>query len=42
MIPELMKQDHEALDDLLQSLQSSLDKHQVMTSFELLDRAEGY
>jgi len=37
MIPELMKQDHEALDDLLQSLQSSLDKHQVMTSFELLD-----
>jgi len=37
MIPELMKQDHEALDDLLQSLQSSLEKHQVMTSFELLD-----
>jgi|SRR6185437_2897140 len=37
MIPELMEQDHEALDDLLQSLQSSLYKHEVMTSFELLD-----
>jgi hemerythrin superfamily protein len=37
MIPELMEQDHEALDDLLQSLQSSLDKQEVVTSFELLD-----
>ena len=32
-----MEKDHEALGDLLQSLQSSLDKQEVMTSFELLD-----
>ena len=37
MIPQLMEKDHEALGDLLQGLQSSLDKHEVMTSFELLD-----
>jgi len=37
MIPQLMEKDHEALGDLLQSLQSSLDKQEVMTSFELLD-----
>src|SRR4051794_37997466 len=37
MIPELMERDHDALDDLLKRLESSLDKQEVMTSFELLD-----
>ena len=37
MIPELMGKDHEALDELLQRLESSLEKHELITSFESLD-----
>jgi len=37
MIPELMEKDHDALDDLLKRLESSLDKHELISSFELLD-----
>jgi len=37
MIPQLMEKDHEALDELLQRLESSLEKHELISSFELLD-----
>ena len=37
MIPQLMEKDHEALDEVLQRLESSLEKHELLSSFELLD-----
>lgn len=37
MISELMGKDHEALGELLQRLDSTLEKHELMTSFESLD-----
>jgi len=37
MIPQLMKKDHEALDEVLQRLDSSLERHELLSSFELLD-----
>ena len=37
MIPELMGKDHEALGGLLQRLASTLEKHELVTSFESLD-----
>jgi hypothetical protein len=37
MIHELMENDHEALGELLQSLESSFEEREAMRSFELLD-----
>ena len=37
MIPQLMEKDHEALDEVLQRLDSSLERHELLSSFELLD-----
>ena len=37
MIPQLMEKDHEALDEVLQRLESSLEKHELISSFESLD-----
>ncbi len=37
MIREIMEKDHEALRELLQSLESALEEHEAMRSFELLD-----
>jgi iron-sulfur cluster repair protein YtfE (RIC family) len=37
MIPQLMEKDHEALGEVLKRLESSLDKHELISSFELLD-----
>lgn len=37
MITEQMGKDHEALGELLQTLDSTLEKHELMSSFESLD-----
>jgi hemerythrin superfamily protein len=37
MIPQLMEKDHEALDEVLQRLESSLEKRELISSFESLD-----